>query len=96
MSDFEKMFAFKNSHFCTYYRENEIICIFRAFFKKNDFEMKFLLGVRFWIEKRKTRQTLTKKYNASCLDFEKIATRQICAANSTTCQILNQLFEEAS
>ena len=43
---------------------------FLSCFKKHDFELKNSLRVRFWIEKKTTRQILfeKKKYNAS--DFE--------------------------
>ena len=47
---FWKMFASKKITFWFFLlRENDIFCIFRAFFKKHDFQLKFSVGDRFWI-----------------------------------------------
>ena len=55
--------------------EKDISCFFSCVFEKHDFELKNLLGVRFWIEKNV--QVLGKKYNASFFELDKIAKRQI-------------------
>ena len=59
-------------------RENDIFCIFAAFFETHNFEMKSSIRVRFRFERFTTRQIWDwKKYifnvvlNASCFHFKK-------------------------
>ena len=74
-------------------RENDIFCIFRSFFKKLDFELKFSVRDRFWIQKNPTRQILVlKKYNASDFELKKIQRVRFWVKNNTTYQIMSVLL----
>ena len=73
------MFTSEKSRFGSFYLLNTTILAFSSFFKKHYFELKILLGVRFWIE---------KKHNASDLELNK--KRQILKTKKTTRQILKK------
>ena len=66
---------------------------FSCFFEKQDFELKFLIHVRFWNEKNATRQILISKfYNASYFELKFLHCVRFQIEIFTTRLILNQFF----
>ena len=69
----------------------------QVFFKKHDFELKFSLRDRFWIEKNKTRHILKrKKNNASDFEIKKLRRFNFWINKNTTRQILSEKFYNVS
>ena len=73
------MFASKKSSFGSFYSmKTTYFAFFVLFLKKYDFHLKNSLRIRFWFDKKTTRQISSlKKYNASYFEFKKNTKRQI-------------------
>ena len=66
MSDFEELFESKNTNLCFFLlRENDIVCIFRAFLKSMILNRKLLYVTDFELKKNTARQFLDKKTTTS-------------------------------
>ena len=90
------MFTSEKSRFGSFYLVNTTILAFSSFFKQHDFELKILLGVRFWIEKKHNASDLEVKKNAS--DFEKKKKQRVRFWNTicSSSQILRKNFYKVS
>ena len=87
---FRKNFALKKTFWLFSLPENDIFFHFSCFFNKHEFIFKFLLPVRFWIERNITHPNLNlKKYNASDFPLGKLQRVRFWIESFTTCEILS-------